>query len=418
MTSSKIFRASAAIACVSALALVNAPAAFADSASASHTDSRSVYTRTISDTTPRPGDIITYTQTFTTTSGNDYIYEWRNEIDSCLEYQPGSATLKVGDANATTLPADVVVAAAGRTTINSTDSKGYWTFNTANPHTFTLNYRVGTNCKPDQQLTSGFWYKYRTYVGNKTYAPRLFEGGPAATVKAPDIARSQVELIEVPEKAYAMEPTTLRARVSASGAPEVTIPSLVGVPVRFVSGGTTLCTANVAADGTTAACEWTPATTGRYDIRAEIDGSDQLLGSNSATKTLNVTVAPPKAPTEVTADPANAQGKTQTVISGKAEPGTSIEVLGPGGSRCVATTDAEGNFSCNLGFLPNVPGTVSVTATREGVTSEKTEISVNNPISNGNSWNSPALPNWESPGLSSPNLGELFPPIPAPGANR
>ena len=124
-----------------------------------------------------------------------------------------------------------------------------------------------------------------------------------------------------------MEPTTLRARVSASGAPEVTIPSLVGVPVRFVSGGTTLCTANVAADGTTAACEWTPATTGRYDIRAEIDGSDQLLGSNSATKTLNVTVAPPKAPTEVTADPANAQGKTQTVISGKAEPGTSIEVL-------------------------------------------------------------------------------------------
>lgn len=397
MTSRKTLRITTAVTCASAFALMSAPAALADSATETHTDSRSVYSRTVSNTTPAPGEIITYSQTFTTTSGNDYIYDWKNNVDSCLEYQPGSATLQVGDASATALPEDKVTATPGATSITSTEQSGYWTFNKDAPHTFTLQYKVGDSCVQDTELTSGFYYKYRTWLGTKTYGSDKFNGGPAITVVDTSRVRTSIELVDTPDTAAVDRPLTLKAKVTASADDGVEIPSLTGKTVNFVAGGTTLCTADIAADSDTATCDWTPTSTENFDVKAVLDDSDEILGSSSATKSINVTIAPPEAPSELKADPANAFGRAQTVISGKAEPGTTVEALGPGGTRCVAQTNDEGAFSCNLGFLPAISGTVTVTANRGDAKSEAREIQVNTRRGFFDSLGSPSLPKLERP---------------------
>ena len=80
LSTSKMLRIAAALSCAGALTLASTPVAAAASATASTSDGRSTYTRTISNTTPVADDIITYTQTFSRSSGNDYIYEWENRV--------------------------------------------------------------------------------------------------------------------------------------------------------------------------------------------------------------------------------------------------------------------------------------------------------------------------------------------------
>lgn len=397
MTSRKTLRITTAVACASAFALLSAPAAMADSATATHTDSQSIYSRTVSNTTPAPGEIITYAQTFTTTSGNDYIYDWKNNVDSCLEYQSGSATLQIGNASAITLPEDKVTATPGATAIKSNDASGYWTFNKDAPHTFTLQYKVSDACAQGKELTSGFYYKYGSFLSSKTYGGDKFNGGPGITVVDASRVRTSVELVDTPDTAVVDRPLTLKAKVTASANDGVDAPSLAGKKVSFVSGSHTLCTADIAAITGTATCDWTPTNTGNFEVKAVLEDSAEILGSSSAAKSITVTVAPPEAPSELKAEPANAFGKAQTVISGKAEPGTIIEALGPGGTRCVAKTDDEGAFSCNLGFLPAVPGTVSVTAARGDAKSEPRQILVNTQLSFFDSLSSPGLPKFEFP---------------------
>lgn len=397
MTSRKPLRIATTVACTSAVALLSAPIAIAASATETHTDSRSVYSRTVSNTTPALGEIITYAQTFTTTSGNDYIYEWKNNVDSCLEYQSGSAILRIGDASIITLPEDKVIATPGATTIKSNDASGYWAFNKDAPHTFTLQYKVSDSCAQDKELTSGFYYKYGNFLGTKTYGSDKFNGGPAITVIDASRVRTAVKLVDAPDTAAVDRPLTLKAKVTASADNGVEVPSLAGKKVNFVSGGTALCTADIAAITGTATCDWTPTSTGNFEVKAVFEDSGEILGSSSDAKSITITVAPPEAPSELKAEPANAFGKAQTVISGKANPGTAIEALGPGGARCVATTDDEGAFSCNLGFLPAIPGTVTVTAARGDAKSEPRQILVNTQPSFFDSLSSPSLPKFEFP---------------------
>lgn len=254
-----------------------------------------------------------------------------------------------------------------------------------------------THAPQDKELTSGFYYKYGSFLGTKTYGSDKFNGGPAITVIDGSRIRTAVELIDVPDTAAVDRPLTLKAKVTASADNGVEVPSLAGKKVNFVSGSTTLCTADIAAITGTATCDWTPTNTGDFEVKAVFEDSDEILGSSSAAKSITITVAPPEAPSELKAEPANAFGKTQTVISGKAEPGTTIEALGPGGARCVAKTDDEGTFSCNLGFLPASPGTVTVTAARGNAKSEPRQILVNTQPSFFDSLSSPSLPKLEFP---------------------
>ena len=294
LSTSKMLRIAAALSCAGALTLASTPVAAAESATASTSHGNSTYTRTISNTTPVDGDIITYTQTFSRSSGNDYIYEWENRVDSCLEYQPNSAALKVGDAGAVTLPAGNVTHTSGKTHIESTDSSGYWTYTSSTPHTFTLNYRVTSACQVDATLLSSFWYRWANiWPRERHYESSRFNGGPAATVALDERIRTSVALIDTPQQATVNTPISLRARVSATASQGVQVPSLVGQRVRFVAADRTVCSADVAADGTTASCDWTPTEAGNYQIKAVVEGQGLILASESRTASIAVAAAPP-----------------------------------------------------------------------------------------------------------------------------
>ncbi|ALA68367.1 Ig-like domain repeat protein [Corynebacterium lactis] len=407
MKNQRISRTSLVLASGLTLAVLLAPAAAADSASASHKDGSSTFTRTVSATSVKPGSEITYTQKFEDT-GTQKIYEWKNNVDSCLEYVADSATVQKGSEGAAPLPTDKVQHSDGVTHITSNDSEGFWTYKKDQPYTFSLKYKVTEGCSTDKPLESGFWYKWSasTWFSTREYKPALFKGGPSVTVVDSGKVHTSLALTDIPESAIVNEPIILNAKLSIVEADGNEKTSLSERTVKFIATGTNkeLCVAKSSADGS-AACEWKPETTGQVSVIAKFDGSDNVLGSSSEAKTINVTVAPPKTPTELKAEPANANGRNQTTISGKAEPGTYIEAIGPGGTRCVAVTDEQGNFSCNLGYLPAVPGTISVTASRDNVRSDMAEVAVNSSTSIFDSFNSPGLPGWkfpESPSLPSP----------------
>ena len=409
MKNQRISRTSLFLASGLTLAVLIAPAAAADSASASHKDGSSTFTRTVSATSVKPGSEITYTQKFEDT-GTQKIYEWKNNVDSCLEYVADSATVQKGAESVAQLPADNVKHSDGVTHITSNDSEGFWTYKKDQPYTFSLKYKVTEGCSTDKPLESGFWYKWNTSgwfsSGNKTYSADKFKGGPSVAVVDSNKVHTAIEFTDVPDNAIVHEPVSLNAKLSIVEADENETASLSERTVKFIAAGTNkeLCVAKSTADGS-ATCEWKPDATGQVNVKAKFDGSDNVLGSSSEAKTINVTVAPPKTPTELKAEPANANGRNQTTISGKAEPGTYIEAIGPGGTRCVAVTDEQGNFSCNLGYLPAVPGTISVTASRDNVRSDMAEVAVNSSTSIFDSFNSPGLPGWkfpESPSLPSP----------------
>lgn len=404
MNSHKLLRSCAVLTCAAAIAVLAAPSAAAESATASHKDSTSTFTRTVSDTTVTPGEEITYTQKFDDTS-RQYIYEWKNNVAACLKYVAGSATIQKGTESPSSLSTENVVHSAGVTHITSNDPSKYWTYTKEAPIVFTLKYQVTESCQPNQKLESGFWYKWSNggflSTGNREYTANRFAGGPAITVADTSKARSSFSSISVPDKVFVGESATLKATLAIDSAKDQPAPSIAGTTVRFVNDSETLCTANVAEDNT-ATCDWTPEKTGAANIQAIYDGTEDVVGSSSAVKATTVTTAPPNAPTNVKLEPANVNGQTQTVVSGKAEPGTTVEALGPGGTRCVAKTDDQGNFSCNLGYLPAVPGTISVTASRDNVRSDMAEVAVNNSTNIFDSFNSPGLPSWKFP--ESPSL--------------
>ncbi|AZA10984.1 Ig-like domain repeat protein [Corynebacterium gerontici] len=334
------------------------PTASAATAEASHQDSNSIYTRTISDTEATVGQTITYSQTFTTTSASskDYIYSWSNNVDTCLEFVQGSATL-----NSEKIADSQVVHVPGKTTINAPSN--YWTFTQAAPHAFSLSYRLAPSCA-GKTLESGFWYKYGSWFGTKTYAPNLFNGGPAITVNDNSKAASTTVLSPLPEWVAKDQQIPLVASVTAEGAAHN------GGTVTFANNGREICTSAINNEGL-ATCDWQPAEKGEASITAAFSGNDTIAESASAPMRTKVISTAPKKPTDLRFTEEQLNNATQTIITGKATPGATVEALAPGGNRCVDTADENGEFSCNLGFLPaGQERGVAVTESFDGVKSE------------------------------------------------
>lgn len=358
------------IAATASLALVlgttagvtSAGTAAADPVSATAADSSSRYTRTMSDSTVRVGDTLTMTQAFSTVSGKDYVYEWRNDVDSCLDYVPGSATLAAGSAAPTPLPAASVTARTGATTVKH-PSSSYWTFTQSAPHSFSLSYTVSPRCAADSELKSGFWYRYGSF-SSKTYSSSLFQGGPSVRVVT-GVTTSTSPVTASARFATPGTPVTLSATVTPS---EQT--ALEGGVVRFRSGYEELCEGTVDAAGV-ATCTWTPDENGTYPVVARYEGAPGVASSTSQTPTeIRVVTAIPTAPTGLAVTPAAPSDADLATVSGRATPGTTVEVLGPGGTRCVAKVAAEGTFSCVLGHLPaGLDQTITARASADDITS-------------------------------------------------
>jgi len=71
----------------------------AASAGTDWTDGNSRFTMSVSDSTPKVGDVVTVRSTFQRKWSDEYIYQVKHVVPSCFDYVDGSATWDAGKAN-------------------------------------------------------------------------------------------------------------------------------------------------------------------------------------------------------------------------------------------------------------------------------------------------------------------------------
>lgn len=222
-------------------------------------------TRTVSNATPKPGDVITIS---TTWARNDAHWEevvWaKNFHPTCLAYVPGSATLT--DA-AGVHAVEPYVEVKPDFAAADFASLGYKPVSKKNVDTPTLSfqYTVGADCARDTALYTGL--SYNGSRGQGDYVNK----GPAITVAKDSFSAALAPV----SGATVGTATTLTATVTPSG---------VGT-VEFKDGETVIGTATVGPDGT-ATRAWTPTTAGERTITATYTGP-----AGTATTSAVVTVA-------------------------------------------------------------------------------------------------------------------------------
>jgi hypothetical protein len=258
-----------------ALAFLGAGTAAAAPGSIVWDDGSSHFTRTISNTTPDAGETITVTTKFERTSWVDeYIYNVKDRHPSCLTYVPGSAKM-IGENEYPVLDPEV--------NVDEGNGSGYvraswgitdWVVqNRPGFHrspTFSVRYKVGSDCVRGTALTTGM--DYGGSLGSGNYGTK----GPSITVGANTVSTTTVTPVA---GATVGKATALTAKVNPAGA---------GGTVKFKDGDSTIGTAQVGADGT-ATLQWTPATAGERTVTADYSGVGTVSASSGYA---TVTVAP------------------------------------------------------------------------------------------------------------------------------
>ncbi|MEV0463798.1 Ig-like domain-containing protein [Nocardia tengchongensis] len=235
-------------------------------------DGNSKFTRTVSNTNPKVGDVVTVTTMFERTGiPVEYIYAVKDYHPACLTPVAGSTKMG-GDQvsiDSTTSP-DWVRASFGITK--------YPVYPNINPksQTFEVQYTVGVNCARDTPLSSGM--DYSGSLGDGNYGPAK---GPSITVSSD--ALSTTVLTDV-SGAKIGTPVTLEATVT---------PAAAGGTIQFKAGDQVLGDIPVNANGK-ATIVWTPGAAGSYTIGAAFSGRTGVAAS-STTKV--VTVADNPTPT-------------------------------------------------------------------------------------------------------------------------
>ncbi|WP_051637338.1 Ig-like domain-containing protein [Rhodococcus sp. UNC363MFTsu5.1] len=279
MTSGHIARGVAAGAATTlalgALAFLGAGTAVAAPGSIAWDDGSSHFTRTVSNTTPNAGETITVTTKFERTSWVDeFIYNVKDRHPSCLTYVPGSAKM-IGENEYPVLDPEVQVDEGNGTGyVRASWGITDWVVqNRPGFHrspTFSVRYKVGTDCARGTALNTGM--DYGGSLGSGNYGTK----GPSVTVGANTVSTTTVNPVT---GATVGKATTLTAKVD---------PAAAGGTVKFKDGDSTIGTAPVGADGT-ATLQWTPNTAGERAITAEYSGNGAV---NASTGFAAVTVAP------------------------------------------------------------------------------------------------------------------------------
>ncbi|PUA79096.1 Ig-like domain-containing protein, partial [Nocardioides currus] len=214
------------------------------------------------------------------------------------------------------------------------------------------------SCTPTTPLPAGqhtFTAKAADEAGNVSAADTV----TFTVTQAPDTTPPAAPVIVLP----------LEGSSTADTTPTVTGTAEPGSTVTVTEGGTTICTAQTGPLGNWSCTPTTPLPAGQHTFTAK--AADEA-GNVSAADTVTFTVitvppgdtTPPDAPVITT--PANGSTTTNTtpVISGTAEPGSTVTVTEGGTTICTAQTGPLGNWSCTPTTpLPAGQHTVSATAT-------------------------------------------------------
>ncbi|MBL1075673.1 Ig-like domain repeat protein [Nocardia sp. 2] len=222
------------------------------------TDGNSKYTRTVSNTNPVVGDIVTVTTTFERTGiPVEYIYSVKDLHPACLTPVNGSAKMGGDQVQLDTSSSDWVRAQFGITK--------YPVYPNIQPksQTFEVQYKVGVDCARDTPLMTSM--HYGGSLGDGTYQGK----GPTITVSSD--ALSTTVLADV-SGAQTGKAVTLEATVS---------PAAAGGTIQFKAGDNVLGDIPVNANGK-ASFVWTPGAAGSYTIGAVFSGRTGVVGSSTS----------------------------------------------------------------------------------------------------------------------------------------
>ncbi|WP_330178805.1 Ig-like domain-containing protein [Nocardia sp. NBC_01503] len=231
------------------------------------TDGNSKFTRTVSNTNPVVGDIVTVTTTFERTGiPVEYIYAVKDLHPACLTPVDGSGKMGGDQVSLDTSSSDWVRAQFGITK--------YPVYPNIQPksQTFEVQYKVGVNCARDTPLPTSM--DYSGSLGDGNYQGK----GPAITVSSDAVSTTVLTDVSGAQTGKAV---TLEATVS---------PAAAGGTIQFKAGDNVLGDIPVAATGK-ASIVWTPGAAGSYTIGATFSGRSGVAGSTT-TKVVTVTDQP------------------------------------------------------------------------------------------------------------------------------
>lgn len=230
-------------------------------------DGNSKFTRTVSNTNPIVGEVVTVKTTFERTGiPVEYIYAVKDWHPACLTPVAGSATMGGDQVSLDTSNPDWVRAQFGITK--------YPVYPNINPksQTFEVQYTVGVNCARDTPLPTSM--DYSGSLGDGNYANK----GPNITVSSDAVSTTVLTDVTGAQTGKAV---TLEATVS---------PAAAGGTVQFKAGDQVLGDIPVNANGK-ATIVWTPGAAGSYTIGANFSGRTGVAAS-STTKVVTVTDVP------------------------------------------------------------------------------------------------------------------------------
>ncbi|MGV9667950.1 Ig-like domain-containing protein [Nocardia niigatensis] len=283
MLDNRIQRAGGAVAAFAAaagFAIAAMPGtATAASGTVTWTDGNSKFTRTVSDTNPIAGEVVTVSTMFERTGiPVEYIYSIQDQHPACLTPVAGSAKMG-GD--------QVQIDTSNPTAVSASFSiVKYPVYPNISPksQTFEVQYTVGVNCARDTALPTSMNYSGSLGSGNYT------DKGPAITVSSDAVSTTVLTDVTGAQVGKAV---TLEATVS---------PAAAGGTIQFKAGDQVLGDIPVAATGK-ATIVWTPGAAGAYTIGANFSGRTGVAAS-STTKVVNVA--------DVSTDPGTGGGKPST----------------------------------------------------------------------------------------------------------
>ncbi|OQQ23584.1 hypothetical protein A6411_23380 [Prescottella equi] len=277
--------AAAAVAAGFVVTLGASPAG-ATPGSVTWSDGNSKFTRTVSNTTPNEGDIVTVSTKFERTGG---VVEWLQAVKDlhppCLTY--------VGGARATPeIAADYARVTGSWPVYPNIDPKS---------QTFDFQYRVGADCVRGVPLTTTMHYSGT--LGSGTYVDK----GPTVTVTK---NTTTTTLAAVAGPVTAGQSVTLTATVTGGSQ---------GDPVDFYDGTTKLGSGTLNASGV-ATFTWTSTTQGSHSLQARYLGTAKANPSDSAPQSVSVVV-----PTSMTVSaPSTALTGTAATLSATVTPSNAV----------------------------------------------------------------------------------------------
>ncbi|WP_181762825.1 Ig-like domain-containing protein [Rhodococcus spelaei] len=291
------------------------------------------FSRTVSNTAPLEGEVVTVT---TTVAGANTVNWFEDDHPTCMNYVAGSATVAG-------IPVALQSQGAGTLRV-----AGSWPVDATNSPTFSFQYQVGANCPRAAALNSGIQYNGAAASG------AYLNQGPAFIVPK-NVTTTTLAPVGVLQGGVK---STLKANVLGGRAGDL---------VQFFAGTNKIGQGSLDANGATSV-DWTPASTdaGSHDFTATFLETPFSATSTSAVQT--ATVAPGNMTTQTTLIiPTTSQTNVDVSLQAQVSPfpgaGTvtfknGMTVLGTG------TVGADGKASVVQNF--NVAGDKSITAEFSG----------------------------------------------------